>query len=120
MSERSMASCEKLAILVPRHNKSSLPKQKTGLNESSNRLKMMERVLSASNNTEAALFNDAIENQDIYRKNSALFVKSDDDINDRNFSDVEMESPNFNKETPIKAAMDHYSSPTVKMPKDPE
>ena len=58
-----------------------------------------------------------VENQDIYRKNSALFVKSDEDINDRNFSDVEMESPNFNKEsTPLKAAMDYYSSPTVKRP----
>ena len=55
-----------------------------------------------------------IENQDVYRKNSAFYMKSDEDINDRN-SDIS-DTPNF-KRTPIKAAME-IASPCMKRPSE--
>lgn len=84
----------------------------------SNRLKMMEAKFSTKVSELAIDQSQEIENQDIYRKNSAFYVKSDEfeDINDRN-SDIS-DTPNF-KRTPIKAAMETcLASPCMKRPSE--
>jgi hypothetical protein len=55
-------------------------------------------LLEAKINLSPSDFNKEIENQDIHRKNSTFYVKSDEDLNDRNVSyEEEMSSPNFNR-----------------------